>query len=82
MIFFSKVASCFVYIINGQMNLLYAMWVGLWASVGGVAGSIALILYVRYGGRQSTIVFILVFGIIVTVILLPIFGAKQVIAEA
>ena len=51
MVFFSKVASCLVYILNGQMNIMYALWVGLWASVGGVIGSLALIVYVKFGGR-------------------------------
>ena len=49
-----------VYILNAQLNIEYALWVGLWATIGGVLGSLALILYVKFGGRQSTIVFILV----------------------
>lgn len=61
MIFFSKVASCLVYILNAQLNIEYALWVGLWATIGGALGSLALILYVKFNGRQSTIVFILVF---------------------
>jgi len=74
MVFFSKIASCLVYILNGQMNILYALWVGLWASSGGVLGSLFLIIYVKYGGRQSTIVFILVFEFIVSVCLIPTAG--------
>lgn len=79
MVFFSKVASCLVYILNNQMNMLYALWVGLWATVGGVVGSFALILYLKTGGRQSTIVFILVLEFIVSVVIIPYFGSKQVI---
>jgi len=82
MVFFSKIASCLVYILNGQMNMLYAMWVGLWASIGGIIGSVALIIYVKYGGRQSTIVFILVSEFVISVFLIPYFGSQQVIAEA
>ena len=81
MVFFSKIASCMVYILNDQMNLLYAFWVGLWASVGGVIGSFALIMYVKYGGRQSTIVFILVLEFVISISLIPYFGSKQVMAE-
>jgi hypothetical protein len=54
--------------------MTYALWVGLWASIGGVAGSLALIIYVKYGGRQSTIVFILVFEFVISVSLIPYFG--------
>ena len=78
MVFFSKSASCLVYILNGKMNILYAFWVGLWGSIGGVLGSLFLILYVKYGGRQSTIVFILVAEFVVSVALIPTFGALQV----
>lgn len=63
------------------MNIEYALWVGLWASVGGVLGSLALIVYVKYGGRQSTIVFILVLEFVISVLLIPYFGTMQVIAE-
>jgi hypothetical protein len=63
------------------MNMTYALWVGLWASVGGVIGSLALIIYVKYGGRQSTIVFILVFEFVISVMLIPYFGTMQVKAD-
>jgi uncharacterized membrane protein YfcA len=75
---FSKIASCLVYILNGKMNILYALWVGLFTSLGGVLGSLFLILYVKYGGRQSTIVFILVAEFCISVALIPTFGALQV----
>lgn len=81
MVFFSKIASCLVYILNGQMKIMYALWVGLWASVGGVIGSLALIIYVKFGGRQSTIVFILVMEFIISVSLIPYFGTMQVKAD-
>lgn len=81
MVFFSKIASCLVYILNGQLNIMYSLWVGLWASLGGVIGSLALIMYVKYGGRQSTIVFILVFEFVISVSLIPYFGTMQVKAD-
>ena len=52
MVFFSKVGSVVVYALNNTMDWSYGLWVGLWASLGGVAGSFFLILYVKYGGRQ------------------------------
>ncbi len=48
---FSKIASCLVYILNGRMNLSYAFWIGIFTSLGGVLGSLFLIIYVKYGGR-------------------------------
>ena len=76
---FSKIASCLVYILNGKMNFFYALWIGLWACTGGVIGSLCLIIYIKYGGRQSTIVFILAFEFVVSVVLIPYFGIKQII---
>jgi hypothetical protein len=74
LIFYGKVASFVVYILNGQLDILYSLWVGLWATVGGVIGSGALIVYVKFNGRQSTIVFILVFQFIVAIVFIGYFG--------
>lgn len=74
LVFYGKVASCLVYVLNGQLDIMYSMWVGLWATVGGVIGSGALILYVKLNGRQSTIVFILAFEFLIALILIPYFG--------
>jgi hypothetical protein len=63
------------------MNIFYALWVGLWASVGGVLGSICLIVYLKFKGRQSTIVFILVLEFVISVVLIPYFGIKQVLVD-
>jgi uncharacterized protein len=48
---FSKIASSLVYILNGKMNILYALWAGLFTSLGGLLGSFFLIFYIKYGGR-------------------------------
>lgn len=74
MIFFGKVASCLVYALNGQINIEYALWIGLWASMGGVLGSLALIVYVKLGGRQSFSVFVLSVGLSLGVVALPFIG--------
>ena len=58
---FSKIASSVVYILNNALNISFGLWVGLWASLGGFAGSFVLILYLKLGGRQSAVVWILVF---------------------
>lgn len=82
LVFYGKVASCLVYVLNGQLNIMYSLWVGLWASVGGVIGSAALIIYIKFKGRQSTIVFILVLEFIVAIVLIPYFGVNQVLQTA
>lgn len=76
MVFFSKIGSVVVYALNNTMDWNYGLWVGLWASMGGVVGSFVLIFYVKYGGRQSTIVFFLVFEFLVSIILIPYFGVS------
>ena len=34
LVFFSKVASCFVYYLNGELDILYGLWIALWSTVG------------------------------------------------
>jgi len=48
---YSKIASIIVYAFNGIININYSLWVGLWSCVGGLIGSIALVIYIKLGGR-------------------------------
>lgn len=74
---YSKVASTIVYALNNLLNIQYALWVGLWASVGGFIGSIALVVYIRFGGRQSVVVWALVIEFLLSIIIIPLYGGIQ-----
>lgn len=74
---YSKVASTVVYSLNGLMNWPYALWVGFWSCVGGLIGSILLIFYIKFGGRQSVVVWALVLEFLISIVLIPLYGAIQ-----
>lgn len=71
---YSKVASTVVYALNNLLNIYYALWVGLWACVGGFLGSILLVVYIRLGGRQSAVVWALVFEFLLSIVIIPLYG--------
>lgn len=35
---FSKIASCFIYYLAGELNIPYSLWIGLWSTVGSLLG--------------------------------------------
>jgi len=74
LICYSKIASTIVYTLNGIMNWPYALWIGLWACLGGMIGSVFLILYIKYGGRQSFVVWALVLCFIIAIVVVPLYG--------
>lgn len=74
LICYSKIASTVVYTLNGIMNWPYALWIGLWACLGGSFGSVGLILYIKYGGRQSFVVWALVLCFLIAIVIVPLYG--------
>ena len=40
LVFFSKVASCFVYYLNDELDLWYGLWIAVWSTVGMILGLI------------------------------------------
>lgn len=68
---YSKIATSIVYFLNGQMNMLYALWIGFWCLFGGVFGSAAAWLYMRFSGKQSIIIWALVAMFVIEVIAIP-----------
>lgn len=79
---FSKVASCFVYALNGQLDIDYSLWIGLWSVVSSVLSLYAADFYMRKFGRQSIIVWILTFILGLSAIAVPIFGGLSLKVEA
>ena len=48
---YGKIATTLIYFLNGQMNVFYSLWLGLWSVVGGVAGAGGTWLYMKLSGR-------------------------------
>lgn len=78
---FSKIASCLVYLLNGELDLPYSFWLGAWATFGSVIGMWLTNLYMRMSGRQSIIVWVLVFMFAISVIAIPVLGGLSIKQE-
>jgi uncharacterized membrane protein YfcA len=78
---FSKIASCFVYMLNGELDLPYSLWLGAWATFGSVVGMWLTNLYMRMSGRQSVIVWALVLMFVISVIAIPTLGGLSIKKE-
>jgi uncharacterized membrane protein YfcA len=74
---YSKIASTVVYSLNGLLDWNYGLWVGFWSCLGGLIGSVVLIFYIRFGGRQSFVVWALVLEFVISVVIIPTYGGIQ-----
>ena len=74
---YSKLASTVVYLCNHVLHIQYSLWVGFWSIVGGFMGSFGLILYIKLGGRQSFVIWALVFEFLISVVIIPTYSGIQ-----
>jgi len=74
---FSKISSTFVYWLFGELNVPYSLWISIAAIVGTILGVLISEWYMRISGRQSVIVWVLVFIFFLSVVAIPIFGGKN-----
>ena len=79
---FSKIASCLVYALNGELDLPYSLWLGAWATFGSVVGMWGTNIYMKLSGRQSIIVWVLVFMFAISVVAIPILGGLSIKRES
>jgi len=61
MIMFSSGASTLMYLSYGALNVTFAVWLGFWCSGGIIIGIVMVNHLIKLTGRQSMIVFFLVF---------------------
>ena len=78
---FSKIAACLVYFLNEELDIPYSFWISFWACVGVILGIIMTNSYMKKTGRQSIIVWCLVFIFVISVIAIPIFGGFSLADE-
>ena len=74
LITFSKIATCVLYFIFGQLEIDYGLWIAFWSTVGAIIGLKGANWYMDKFGRQSIIVFFLTLILSISVIGVPIFG--------
>ena len=75
LVFYSKVAACFVYYLNGEIQILFGLWIGFWSTLGMIVSLRYAQDYIKRSGRQSLIVWSLVVVFFISIIIVPIFGA-------
>jgi len=78
---FSKIASCVVYALNGQLDIDYCLWIGLWSVISSALSLYAADWYMRKFKRQSIIVWILTFILGLSAVAVPIFGGISLKVE-
>jgi uncharacterized membrane protein YfcA len=74
MILFSTTGSTIVYAIQGNLNIFYGLWLGMWTCFASVAGLYALDKIVKKFNRQSPLVILLTGVLALSTLLVPIFG--------
>src|SRR5690606_19140431 len=74
MILFSTIGSTIVYAIQGNLNIIFGLWIGFWTCVASVLGLYALDKIVKKFNRQSPLVITLTGVLALSTLLVPIFG--------
>ena len=77
LITFSKIATCFLYFIFGELMLDYAIWIAVWSTVGAIIGLKGANWYMKKFDRQSIIVFFLALILGLSTVGVPYFGAIE-----
>lgn len=77
LILFSKIATCFLYFIFGELTMDYALWIAAWSTIGTLIGIKGANWYMQKFDRQSIIVFFLAVVLGLSVIGVPYFGAME-----
>lgn len=78
MILFSTTGSTVVYAIQGNLNILFGLWIGFWSCFASVIGLFALDKIVKKFNRQSPLVMLLTGVLALSTVLVPIFGYIEI----
>ena len=78
---FSTFASTLFFFLNDLLNITYALEIGLMSVVGMMLGSCIANHYVKKSGRQSIIVWVLAFLLIISVVVIPIIGTLSLLQD-
>ena len=79
MIIFSTAASTLVYMLNDQLNIFYALWIGMFCSVGTIIGMKLINFAMSRMGRQSPLVALLTFVLFIAAIAVVYFGIIELV---
>lgn len=82
LITFSKIVTCVIYFLYGELILDYALWCAFVSVIGSICGLATVNWYMKKFGRQSIIIFCLTLILAISVIGVPVFGAQNLKREA
>lgn len=82
LITFSKIVTCVIYFLYGELVMDYALWAAFVSVIGSIMGLASVNWYMRKFGRQSIIIFCLTLILGLSVIGVPLFGAQNLRKEA
>ena len=77
MITFSTAGSTINYIIYHSLNIDYGFWIGFWNALSSLIGLVIVNKVIKKFERQSILVFILTLVMIISTILIPVFGGLE-----
>jgi uncharacterized membrane protein YfcA len=81
MIIFSTGASSLIYIIQGNLDIYYGLWIGGFCIIGTIAGMFLLEKLMDRIARQSPLVMLLTLILAISALAVPYFGLKQLKGE-
>ena len=81
LVMFTTFGSSITYIILRTLNPTYAVWTGSWCIIGTYIGMKLLDIMMKKWGRQSLIVFLLAGILGISALLIPIFGAMDLLEQ-
>ena len=81
LVMFTTFGSSITYTIQGTMNIEYAVWTGAWCVLGSFMGMKLLDVLMKKYNRQSPIVFLLTGILGLSALLIPVFGAIDLIEK-
>jgi uncharacterized membrane protein YfcA len=81
LVLFTSIGSSITYTIQQTMNVEYALWTGGWCVLGSIAGMKLLKIFLKKWNRQSPIVFLLAGILGISALLIPIFGAIDLVKK-
>lgn len=82
LVLFTSIGSSFTYSLQGTMDFQYAAWTGSWCVLGSIAGMKSLNWFLKKYKRQSPIVFLLAGILGISALLIPIFGAMELLDKS
>ena len=81
LVLFSTVNSCVINSVNNILDYQYGGWLGLWSVAGSLVGMIVTEKLVKQTGRPSIFVWVLFTVFLLSVLVTPVFGWRQILQE-